>query len=111
MMATLLAPGARWVSAAPDVAACACPPDSCTCESHHHGSGHHQACAMATGGKCAVESPDAWMKILASNPVYVGAEQNLNSPLNPSPFAAPASSLDQLPGHRKPSVPPPRASA
>ena len=111
MMASLLVPGARWASSFPNVTACACPPSSCACEGHHHAFGHGSTCAMAYGGKCAVESSDAWMRALASNPVYVCVKRNFTWPLNPSPFSVHGDPLDRLPGHTKPPVPPPRASA
>jgi hypothetical protein len=71
ILASFLAPLARFQPAMPTLEACACPPVKCLCSGHGHASGHAVMCAMSQGGRCSIESSDAHLSQLGKQSLYI----------------------------------------
>ena len=70
-IAAILGPCVRWAYVGAQLEACACSQSVCMCEGHHHGRGHAPTCAMANGGKCGLNSQDAYLASLLDTLNYV----------------------------------------
>ena len=106
-MASLLAPTVRWASLGGPLESCACPPDACMCEGHHHG--HMHTCCMGKGGQCGWQAPDTYLSSVLSTLIFLTAGHTWQSPLAASVYGACYISLHLLPSHERiPELPPRR---